>query len=148
MDTRLIHKGLIHKDQKGFTLLELLIALALTGLITTGITMIISQTFTGSARSSNHMVAVREVQEAGYWVSYYAYAAQDLTITGESGFPLILQWVNFDPSEKHKIEFNLDSSGLRGSYYVDGALNSTKTGKIPVFEFINPDKTNCQVSGG
>jgi len=154
MDTRLIHKGLIHKDQKGFTLLELLIALALTGLITTGITMIISQTFTGTARSSNHMVAVREVQEAGYWVSYYAYAAQDLTITGDSGFPLTLRWVDFGTDKWQKIEFSLDSSGLRGRYYIDSGggyvLHEEKTGKIPVFEFINPDKTktNCQVSGG
>ena len=103
-------------------MLELLIALALTGLITTGITMIISQTLTGSARSSNHMAAVREVQEAGYWVSFYAYAAQDLTITGDSGFPLTLRWVDFDTDERHKVEFSLDSSGLRGSYYVDGCL--------------------------
>ena len=135
-------------------MLELLIALALTGLITTGITMIISQTLTGSARSSNHMAAVREVQEAGYWVSLYTYAAQDLTITGDSGFPLTLHWVDFDEDEWHKVEFSLDSSGLRGSYYVDSGggyvLDEEKTGKIPVFEFINPDKTktNCQVSGG
>jgi prepilin-type N-terminal cleavage/methylation domain-containing protein len=142
----------MHKDQKGFTMLELLIALALTGLITTGITMIISQTLTGSARSSNHMSAVRQVQEAGYWVSYYAYAAQDLTITGVSGFPLTLRWVDFDENKRHEVQFILDSdsSGLRGEYYVDGDLNPAKTGKIPVFEFINPDKTktNCQVSGG
>ena len=110
---------LIHKDQKGFTLLELLIAFAITALITTGITMAISQTFTGSTRSSNHMVAVRQVQEAGYWVSYYAYNAQNLTITGNSGFPLILRWVDFDPPcQRQKVVFSLNSSGLKGSYYV------------------------------
>ena len=141
------------KDQRGFTLLELLIALALTALITTAVTMIISQTFTGSTRSSNHMAAVREVQEAGYWVSFYAYAAQDLTITGDSGFPLTLRWVDFDANEEHEVEFTLEDNpgdGLRGKYYVDGNPDSEKTGKIPVFEFINPDKTktNCQVSGG
>jgi prepilin-type N-terminal cleavage/methylation domain-containing protein len=144
----------LHKGQKGFTLLELLIGIAITALITTAVTMTILQTFTGSTRSSNHMVAVRQVQEAGYWVSFYAYAAQDLTITGDSGFPLTLRWVDFDANEKHKIEFNLDSSGLRGSYYVEVGgvyvLDSAKTGKIPVFGFINSDKTktNCQVSGG
>jgi prepilin-type N-terminal cleavage/methylation domain-containing protein len=142
----------LHKGQKGFTLLELLIGIAITALITTAVTMTILQTFTGSTRSSNHMVAVRQVQEAGYWVSFYAYAAQDLTITGDSGFPLILQWVNFEPSGRHKVVFNLTSSsgGLRGSYYVNDVLDSAKTGKIPAFEFItsNTTKTNCQVSGG
>jgi prepilin-type N-terminal cleavage/methylation domain-containing protein len=141
---------LIHKDQKGFTLLELLIGIAITALITTAVTMTILQTFTGSTRSSNHMVAVRQVQEAGYWVSFYAYAAQDLTITGDSGFPLILRWIDFDTNKRQKVVFNLTSSsgGLRGSYYVNDALNSTLTGKIPVFQFIDSNKTNCQVSGG
>jgi prepilin-type N-terminal cleavage/methylation domain-containing protein len=141
---------LIHKGQKGFTLLELLIGIAITGIISTGITMAISQIFTGSTRNSNHMVVVRQVQEAGYWVSFYTYAAQNMTITGDSGFPLILRWVDFDTGQQHKVVFSLNSSGLKGSYYVNDVLNSTKTGKIPVFNFINPDKTktNCQISGG
>jgi prepilin-type N-terminal cleavage/methylation domain-containing protein len=147
---------LIHKDQKGLTLLELIIGIAITSLIIGGITLSVDQIFTGSTRSSNHMVAVREVQDAGYWVSEYAYMAQNATITGVSGFPVILQWVNFDPSGRHKVVFNLTSSsgGLRGSYYVDSGggyvLDSARTGKIPVFQFIdsNKTKTNCQVSGG
>ncbi|MGA2669886.1 MAG: prepilin-type N-terminal cleavage/methylation domain-containing protein [Dehalococcoidia bacterium] len=143
----------LRKGEKGLTLLELIIAIAITSLITGGIAMIVYQIYTGSTRSANHMVAVREVQDTGYWLSEYAYSAQNATITGVSGFPLILQWVNFDPSGKHKIVFNLDSSGLRGSYYVavsddSFSLDSVRTGKIPVFEFINSTKTNCQVSGG
>jgi prepilin-type N-terminal cleavage/methylation domain-containing protein len=148
----------LHKGQRGFTMLELLIALAITALITTSITMAISQTFTGTTRSSNHMVAVRQVQETGYWVSYYAFSAQNMTITGDSGFPLILCWFDFGPPcKRQKIVFSLNNTGLkglRGSYYVDSGsgyvLDSVKTGNLPVFEFINPDKTktNCQVSGG
>lgn len=147
----------LHKDQKGFTLLELLIGIAITALITTAVTMTILQTFTGSTRSSNHMVAVRQVQEAGYWVSFYAYAAQNTIITGDSGFPLTLRWIDFDTNKRQQVVFNLTSSsgGLRGSYSVavsDDSFvpDSAKTGKIPVFQFINPDKTktNCQVSGG
>jgi len=142
--------GLIHKGQKGFTLLELLIALALTAVVAIGITMAISQTFTGSTRSANHMVAIRQAQEAGYWVSYYGYSAQNTTITGVSGFPLILYWVDFDTSQTQKIVFSLNSSGLKGSYYVNGVLNSTQTGKIPVLNVIdsNSTKTNCKISGG
>lgn len=138
------------KGEKGFTLLELLIAIALGGIIAAAVTMVIFQTFTGSTRSANHMVAVRQVQEAGYWVSLYAYSAQGTEITGDSGFPLILDWIDFDTDERHEIVFSLDSSGLRGSYSVDGVLDEEKTGKIPAFEVINPDKTktNCKFSGG
>jgi hypothetical protein len=100
------------------------------------------------------MVAVRQVQEAGYWVSYYASSAQNMTITGDSGFPLILRWVDFgtNQSQRQKIVFSLNSSGLRGSYYVGNATtpDPVKTGQIPVFSFVssNKTKTNCQVSGG
>lgn len=138
----------MHKDQRGFTLLELLITIALTAVITTAVTMAISQVFTGSTRSSNHMILVREVQEAGYWVSLYTYMANDMEITSCSGFPLALHWIDFEENEEHDIVFSLDSSGLRGSYYVDDVLDPVKTGRIPVFEFIDPDKTNLKFAGG
>lgn len=140
----------LKKDQKGLTILELMVGIAIIGLIGAAVTMVIFQTFTGSARNSNHMVAVRQVQEGGYWVSFYTYASQNMTITGDAGFPLILRWVDFESAQGQKIVFSLDDSGLRGSYYVGDVLDPEKTGKIPVFEFINPDKTktNCQVSGG
>jgi prepilin-type N-terminal cleavage/methylation domain-containing protein len=146
----------LKKGEKGLTLLELIIAIAITSLITGGVATIVYQIYTVSARSSNHMVAVRQVQEAGYWLSTYAYTSQNTTITGTSGFPLILQWIDFNENKWQKIVFNLTSSsgGLRGSYYVNNGsgyvLDSARTGKIPVFNFINSTitKTNCQVSGG
>jgi hypothetical protein len=126
-----------------------MVGIAIVGLIAAAVTMVISQIFTGSSRSSHHMAVVRQVQEAGYWVSFYDYSAQNTTITGVSGFPLIMCWIDFDTSQKQKVVFNLTSSGLRGSYYVNDVFNSVKTGKIPVFAFIsNTTKTNCQISGG
>jgi prepilin-type N-terminal cleavage/methylation domain-containing protein len=140
---------LIHRGQKGLTIIELLIAIAITSLITGGIATIVYQIYTGSARSSNHMVAVRHVQEAGYWLSTYAYTSQNTTITGTSGFPLILQWIDFNENKWQKIVFNLTGSNLSGSYYVNDVLDSAKTSRLPVFQFINnATKTNCQVSGG
>jgi prepilin-type N-terminal cleavage/methylation domain-containing protein len=148
----------LKKGEGGFTLIELLIAIALTAIITSTATMAIFQTFTGSTRSANHMVAVRQVQEAGYWVSLYAYMAADMEITGDSGFPLILSWVDFEPPpgesevEEHKVVFSLNSSGLRGYYYVDSGsgyvLDEEKTGQIPAFEVIDTDGTNLKLGGG
>jgi prepilin-type N-terminal cleavage/methylation domain-containing protein len=140
----------LHKGQKGLTILELIVGIAVIGIISAAVTMAIFQTFTGSTRNSNHMIVVRQVQEAGYWVSFYTYASQNMTITGDAGFPLILRWVDFEYGYNHEVKFSLNNSGLRGTYSVDNVTDPVKTGKIPVFSSINPDKTktNCQVSGG
>ncbi len=141
---------ILKKNERGLSLLELSIAIGLVGIITTTVTLLIFQIASNTARSGNHMIAVREVDEAGFWVSLYVYSAQNMTITGDSGFPLILQWNDFASNERHKVVFSLNSSGLRGKHYVNNVLNLTKTGRIPVFEVVNPDKTktNCKVSGG
>jgi prepilin-type N-terminal cleavage/methylation domain-containing protein len=136
------------KSEGGFTLLELIIAVALTGIVTTGVTTAIYQTFNLSTRSSNHMIAVREVQEAGYWFSLYAYMASDIEVSGDSGFPMTMRWIDFATNKKQEVVFSLNSSGLRGKYYISGNLSSVETGKIPVLEFVDPDETNCKLAGG
>jgi prepilin-type N-terminal cleavage/methylation domain-containing protein len=90
---------LFHKNQKGFTLIELLVAIAISGVITGGITTTIFQVVIGSARTNNHMIAVRQAQNAGYWVSHDAQMAQILTPTpspDSDGFPLTLSWTEWD----------------------------------------------------
>lgn len=87
------------RDQRGLTLVELLIAIVLAGIVTSGITITIGHMFTWSTRTNNHMTAVRQVQTAGYWVSRDALQAQRWTISEpgssdpvNSGFPFTLEW--------------------------------------------------------
>jgi prepilin-type N-terminal cleavage/methylation domain-containing protein len=77
--------GSIDKNQKGFTLVELLIALAITAVIAGSVTTAIFQVFTGNARTSNHMTAVRQVQNAGYWVSHDTQMAQNIYTANLTG---------------------------------------------------------------
>ena len=90
---------LIHKSQRGLTLVELLIAILLAGIVTAGITITIGHMFAWTTRTNNHMTAVRQVQSAGYWVSRDALQAQQWTISEagssnpvNSGFPFTLEW--------------------------------------------------------
>jgi len=144
---RLRKKGvrLIHNNQQGFTLIELIIAIAITGIITGGITMTIFQVFDGNTRSSNHMIAVRQVQDAGYWVSHDGQMAQSVVVTGVSGFPLTLTWTDWDNGDVIRVEYTLDdiTNELQREYFTNMIPDNT----LIVAEYIDPDNTKCEFTG-
>ncbi len=137
---------LIHKNQRGFTLVELIIAIAITGIITGGITMTIFQIFSGNTRTSNHMTAVRQVQNAGYWVSHDAQMAQSVVITGVSGFPLTLTWVDWESGDVYQVVYTLEDNKLQRSH----SVNYGQPTETIVAEFIDldPTKTKCEFAAG
>lgn len=69
----------INKNQRGFTIIELLVAIAISGLITSGLTLTIFQVFGGNARNSSEMIVIRQVQNAGHWISRDTLMAQVVT---------------------------------------------------------------------
>jgi len=140
--------GLIHKNQRGFTLVELLVAIAITGLITGGITMTIFQVFAGNARTSNHMTAVRQVQNAGYWISHDAQMARGVVITGVSGFPLTLTWTEYVSGDEHQVVYTLVGDQLQREHYTNRATNPDPDATAIVAQYIDSANTSCAFSGG
>jgi len=92
----------IVKNQKGFTLVEVIIAVAITGLIVGGLAMTIIQLFEGHAQSSGEMAALRQVQNAGYHVSRDAQmAAEPIDASDDPGTEditevLTIIWTEYD----------------------------------------------------
>ncbi len=107
--------GLVHKNQRGFTLIEVLIAIAVTALIIGGITMAIFQTFTVSARTSSHMTAVRQVQNAGHWISQDAQMAQEVD-TDDPGILVTLTWTEWDDGTVNVVTYTIDGGELERSH--------------------------------
>lgn len=104
----------IHKEQRGLTLLELLIALPLAALIVAAATGAIIQLI-NSSQASNRMVACRQVQNAGDWVSTDGLQAQrvrdDNTTTLHIDVPppaiLILEWTEWEGNVSYRITYSL-----------------------------------------
>ncbi len=141
---------LLHKNQKGFTLIELLITVAILAGIAVVTNAAIVQ-LVQSNRTSNHMVAVRQVQQAGYRVNQDGVQAQDISVSTESGgFPLTLNWTTWEGEggELHTVVYNLtNSSG--GVYQLarnETVVNTTTTVVGPttvVAQYICNGTTEC-----
>jgi len=136
----------LRKDQRGFSLIELVIVIGLTGLITTAITMTVFQVFNMNTRTANRMTAVSQVQNAGKIVSEDILEAQPskINVNPGGGTFLALGWtaqndtayaVNYTwgsmPSGNFKI--------LWRKHYADSVLDST----TKVAEYIDSTQTSC-----
>jgi len=137
--------GQMNKNQRGLTLIEVLIVIAITGIIIGGITTAIFQVFDVSARSTAHMTAVKEVENAVHWVIRDAQVAQSVNATAPSGFPLTLTWVEWN-NTSNNVTYSVQNGQLQRSYSVNGGQPSTTV----VIPHLNPDSqmTNCQFSSG
>ena len=103
-----------HRDQRGITLIEMTVAIALIGLIAAGIAMTISQVMAVNSRTSSHMVALRQVQQAGDRVSKDVLQAETPLLGG--GFLLRLTipyWVtdgvNPPTQHWHTVNYTLEN---------------------------------------
>jgi len=90
----------MRQGERGFTSVELLVATAIIALIAGGATMTIAQAFEGTERNNNHVTAVNQVQNAGYWISHDAQMAA-IVDTDNLTPPdfLILKWTDWGYDE-------------------------------------------------
>ena len=103
----------VTNNQKGFTLIELMIAITITALITGGAASAIFQVFNVNTLNSDHMKAIRQVQNAGFWISQDSQMAQ-IVVTDDDGTTakteiLILTWTGWE----------YDIGGDKGVDYVE-----------------------------
>ena len=137
----------LHKDQRGFSsILELVIVILLTGIITTAITTTFLQVFNMNTRTANHMTAVSQVQQAGKIVSEDMLEAQPqsdmIDDSPEGGEFLILGWVALNSTAVHEVVYTLEDGELwRSESIDDGEPTVTR-----VAEYINPAETSCECS--
>jgi len=139
------------RGQQGFTLVEMTTAIAIVGIIVLGITMAISQVLIINARASNHMIAVRQVQQAGDRLSKDVLQAQSVKYGDDSGFPLILNWVDLT-GKAHEVVYTLDEmpssqnpSSLRvlGRKHTIAGDSDTRV----IARYLEPADTQCEPVG-
>jgi prepilin-type N-terminal cleavage/methylation domain-containing protein len=134
------------KSQSGLTLIEVIVAIALTGIIALGASVSTVQLLKQTSSDRDYTVASRNATNAIYWISHDAVMAQQ--IQGYSGFPLTndltLSWTTWD-SASYSVNYTLEDGVLKRICSEDGSINT-----IVIAEHIDPalDKTFCSSSNG
>jgi type II secretory pathway component PulJ len=141
--------GLIAKYQRGITLIELMVAMCIASLIIGAITMTIFQVLIYPAQSSNHMTAVKQVENAIHWMRRDVVQAQLIEPSGSSGFPLKLTWIDWN-NTKNEVTYSLFNNKFQRAYVIYDADDTVTDNQTRIVaEYIEGDSamTNCQVVG-
>ncbi len=112
--------SLIRRGQGGFTLIEMLVSLAIIACIGFGVAGATSQVIAQVPRNADYTAASTAVANSIHWISRDAQMAQNVVAPLPSGFPLSLSWTEWDNSE-HAVNYTLENGELRRSYSIDGA---------------------------
>jgi len=117
------------RSERGFTLIELLVVVAIVALIGGAASMATSQVITGTKRSNDHMTAIRQVQNAGYWISRDTLMAQSVVAgddpeTAEIVEFITLNWTEWEKDEGKKGD--KDSKYHLVTYYFEDMADGLK----------------------
>jgi len=100
------------RSERGFTLIEVLVATAVVALIAGAATMSVFQVINGTERSNEHITAVDHVQNAGCWITRDTRMAE--TVSTDNLTPpdfLILKWTDWGygkDSVYHSVIYSLE----------------------------------------
>jgi prepilin-type N-terminal cleavage/methylation domain-containing protein len=131
-----------HKNRAGFTLIEILVTLVITGLIGLGASIASAQVLNQTSKNTDYTTASRNAMNAIHWISRDALMAQ--TINGTTGFPLTqdlsMKWTGWNNSS-YTANYTLASGQLQRIY-----SDSTVVTTTVIAEHINPDMTSADIS--
>ena len=136
------------RSEQGFTLVELLVVLAVVALIGSAATMTTFQVLTATKRSNDHMTAIRQAQNAGYWISHDAQMAQvisagDDPATADIVEFITLNWANWENGEEHTVVYTFDDMAgglnkLNRTHWIDDGISEQSL----VAEYIDADSSS------
>jgi prepilin-type N-terminal cleavage/methylation domain-containing protein len=135
------------KDQRGITLIEMLVSVAIAGIISLGATIANGQVLNQTSRNNDYTTASRQTLNALYWIGRDTQMAQ--TINGTSGFPatsdLTLTWTDWDNTD-YEVVYAVSDGQLTRSYTAGGADPRVSF----IADYINSeaDKTYCTTDNG
>ncbi|MFQ6121812.1 MAG: PilW family protein [Dehalococcoidales bacterium] len=111
-------------NQKGFTLIEITVAMAVGAMLLAGILAAIYQVVWGSARTNDQVIALTDVNHATLWIKYDLQMAQETNLIDGDPIPqgsLSLRWVDNtgwaeEEERNHSANYTLSGTELLRNY--------------------------------
>ncbi len=112
---------MIRTDQSGFTLVEFLVAIAITGMIAVVLTASIVQVVQGSGKTSAQLTALYDVENAARYISRDVRMARDTNAGASPRDNITLEWTDWYDvaNQDHECEYYLSGGELKREYNGD-----------------------------
>lgn len=136
---------MIRRKEKGFTLIELVVGLAIMSVIIVAMGMTITTLVTNFQGTTERSVVLRQVQNAGYSISHDVQMAENVTLDETNGFPLTLDIpVDTDENNDYSVNYLFDGNKLKRQVYDS---SDTLIKETVVAEYIDVDETTFTALG-
>ena len=141
---------LINRNHNGFGTLELLIAIAIAGVIGAASTMSLFQIIDGTSRSNNRMIALSDLRNADYWISRDLRSAQIVVVSdyaSEAGAFMTFTWFPYESTDNYTARYFFDevSDGV-GKLMRDYSINAVSQQTVTVSRYIHLDNSSVDYS--
>jgi prepilin-type N-terminal cleavage/methylation domain-containing protein len=137
--------GAISQNEKGFTIIEMLIVVAAISILGLAAAATTYQVINVTGLTNTRMVAVKQVENAASWLNQDGQMARTVQVSGDSGFPLTLSWTEWN-NTTHQVVYLIQNNQLKRSH----SLNSAAPTVTVAANYVDPGlgMTNCQYAEG
>ncbi len=106
------------RSEKGFTLIEVIVSMAIIGIIMPMMAMSVLTLLTNHQQANDHNIVLHQVQNVGYWISLDVQMANNIILTEPDGFPLTLNVpVDTDENNDLSVDYLFDGNKLKRKVY-------------------------------
>jgi len=130
-------------SQPGFTLVELVIAVAIGAIVLAGGVAILRAMLISTSDSTDKELAMLEVQYVNFWIGEDVVQGQNITLGNSSngGFPLVIDWASGTPVlQSTTVNYNVETMTDSNLWKLYRTKNSEK---LMVAEYLDPSLTRC-----
>jgi len=119
-------KNFSRKSRFGFTLIEVLVSITITAILSTGIGTAIFQLYNVNNVDNARVEAVKQVENTIHWINRDTQMAQKVEVN-DASYWIRLTWVTWEDSQKTQVVYTIESTSLIRKYYENDVLTSTMT---------------------